>query len=83
MQKSNKQFAEQTALAAAGVYLHECDEQEEGIGSTSDLLVQKARQKGENPILCGAVEEDSENKRKTKRESCLRSKRCWKSQVKL
>lgn len=64
MQKSNKQLAEQTALAAAGVYLHECDEQEEGIGSTSDLLVQKAGQKGENPILGGAVEEDKQKKDK-------------------
>lgn len=35
------------------VYLHECDEEEEGVGSPPDLLVQEAGQKGEHPILGG------------------------------
>lgn len=43
-----------------GVYLHECDEQEEGISSPSDLLVEEPGQKGENPILGGTAEEDME-----------------------
>lgn len=43
-----------------GVYLHERDEQEEGVGSPSDLLVEEPGQKGEDPILGGAAEEDEE-----------------------
>lgn len=66
MQKPNKQHTEQTAPAAAvargGVHLHECDEQEEGVGGPSDLLVQKPGQKGENPVLGGAAEEESDKK---------------------
>lgn len=43
-----------------GVYLHECDEQEEGVGSPPDLLIEEPGQKGENPILGGTVEENKE-----------------------
>ncbi len=43
-----------------GVYLHECDEQEEGVGSSPDLLIQEPGQKREDPILGGAAEGDKE-----------------------
>lgn len=39
------------------VYLHKCNEEEEGIGSSSDLLIQKPGQKGENPIFGGTEKE--------------------------
>lgn len=32
-------------------YLHECDEQEKGVGGPSDLFVQEAGQKGEHPVF--------------------------------
>lgn len=35
------------------VYLHECNKEEEGVGSPPDLLVQEPGQKGEHPILGG------------------------------
>lgn len=38
------------------VYLHECNEQEEGVGSPPDLLIQEPGQKGEDSILGGAAE---------------------------
>lgn len=38
------------------LYLHECDEQEEGVGGPSDLFVQEAGQKGEHPIFGSTVE---------------------------
>lgn len=47
-----------------GVYLHECDEQEEGVGSAPDLLIQEPGQKGEHPILGGTAEEDEKKKRR-------------------
>lgn len=40
------------------VYLHECDEQEEGVSGPSDLLIQEPGQKGEDPILGGTAAED-------------------------
>lgn len=43
-----------------GVYLHECDKQEEGVGSPPDLLIQKPGQKGEHPILGCTAGEDKE-----------------------
>lgn len=43
-----------------GIYLHECDEQEEGVGGPPDLLVQEPGQEGEHPILGGTVGEDEE-----------------------
>lgn len=33
------------------LYLHECDEQEEGVGSPSDLFIQEAGQEGEHSIF--------------------------------
>lgn len=43
------------------VYLHESDEQEEGVGGPSDLFIQEAGQKGEHAILGSAVKR-KENK---------------------
>lgn len=43
-----------------GVYLHECNKQEEGVGSPPDLLIQKPGEKGEHPILGGTAGEDNE-----------------------
>lgn len=43
-----------------GAHLHECDEQEEGIGSPSDLLIEEPGQKSENPILGCTAEEVQE-----------------------
>lgn len=40
------------------VYLHECDEQEEGVGCPPDLLIQETGQKGEHPVLGGTAAED-------------------------
>lgn len=37
------------------IYLHESDEQEEGIGGPSDLFIQEAGQKGEHPILGSTI----------------------------
>ena len=54
------------------VYLHECDEQEEGVGSPPDLLIQESGQKGEDTILCGTTEE--EHKERKYLTLCLHSK---------
>lgn len=43
-----------------GLYLHECDEEEKGVSSSPDLLVEEPGQKGENPILGGTTEEEVE-----------------------
>lgn len=32
-------------------YLHQCDEEEEGVGCPPDLLVQESRQEREDPIF--------------------------------
>lgn len=40
------------------VYLHESDEQEEGVGRPPDLLIQETGQKGEHPVLGGTTAED-------------------------
>lgn len=40
-----------------GVYLHESDEQEEGVGSAPDLLIEEPGQEGEDSILGGTAEE--------------------------
>lgn len=45
------------------VYLHECDEKEEGVGSPPDLLIQETGQKGEHPILGGTTAEDKKERR--------------------
>lgn len=37
------------------LYLHERDEQEEGVGGPSDLFVQEAGQKGEDPVFGSTV----------------------------
>lgn len=37
------------------IYLHESDEQEEGVGGPSDLFIQEAGQKGEHSILGSTV----------------------------
>lgn len=42
----------------SGVYLHECDEQEEGVGRPPDLLIEEPGQEGENPIFGGTAGED-------------------------
>lgn len=39
-----------------GAYLHEGDEQEEGVGGPTNLLVQEPRQEREHPILGGTAE---------------------------
>lgn len=41
-----------------GVYLHECDEQEESIGCPSNLLIEEPGQESENPILGGTAEKN-------------------------
>lgn len=53
------------------IYLHECDEQEEGVGSPPDLLIQEARQKGEDPILGGAAEADDAHFQQTEQGSVV------------
>lgn len=45
-----------------GIHLHECDEQEEGIGRPPDLLIEKPGQKGEDSILGGTAKKGG-NKR--------------------
>lgn len=41
-------------------YLHQGDEEEEGVGGPADLLVQETRQEGEHPVLSGTEEEKEE-----------------------
>jgi len=62
---------------ARGVYLHECDEQEEGVGSPPDLLIQEPRQEGENPILGRTAEGDKGKGNVTR---CLHSRR-WRQRA--
>lgn len=45
------------------IYLHECDEQEEGISCPPDLLIEEPRQKGENSILGGTAQKDGDKRR--------------------
>lgn len=52
-----------------GIYLHECNEQEEGIGRPPDLLIEKPGQKGENSILGGTAKIDGD-KRKVSQSLC-------------
>lgn len=49
-----------TVRFVCGLYLHECDEQEKGVSSSPDLLVEEPGQKGENPILGGTTEKEVE-----------------------
>lgn len=43
------------------LYLHECDEQEEGVGSPSDLFIQETGQKGEHPIFGSTIRRKKQN----------------------
>lgn len=43
------------------LYLHECDEQEKGVGGPSDLFIQEAGQKGEHPILGSTIKSKKQN----------------------
>lgn len=45
------------------IHLHECNEQEKGIGRPPDLLIEEPRQKGENSILGGAAKKDGDKRR--------------------
>lgn len=43
------------------LYLHECDEQEEGVGSPSDLFIQEAGQEGEHSIFGSTIKRKKQN----------------------